>query len=190
MATKKTAKKAAAKSSKPIASLPGERWSKVAKSDTHYMISNMGRMKSFFYDKENGKIVKGKLVNGYIAVDIVHKGVRKNHYLHNLVAEYFGKKNSPKHIKVVHLDWKKLNNKISNLKYVTLIELYKRNAEYNAKKFGSENSVNAKLNKVKVQSIRKELKGGTTQRALAKKYKVSLMTISRVALGKSWTAVK
>jgi DNA-binding XRE family transcriptional regulator len=91
---------------------------------------------------------------------------------------------------VAHADWKKQNNNAENLMFITQKESYARNAEFNAKKFGAFRSVNAKLSAEKVKDMRKEMKAGKTQASLAKKYKVSLMTISRIATGKSWSSVK
>ncbi|MBL0053773.1 MAG: HNH endonuclease [Bacteroidetes bacterium] len=176
--------------SKPIANLNGEVWKKVSGSDNDYRVSNKGRVKSYFFDTVNGKLIKGKNVNGYLAVDMVVKGQRKLAYIHNLVASSFVRKPSPKHIRVAHADWKKQNNNAENLMCITQKESYARNAEFNAKKFGAFRSVNAKLSAEKVKDMRKEMKAGKTQASLAKKYKVSLMTISRIATGKSWSSVK
>lgn len=184
------ARVAAPAKSKPIANLQGEVWKKVLGSDRDYRISNKGRVKSYFYDTENGKLIKGKNVNGYLACDMIMKKGRKLMYIHSLVASHFVKKPSPKHIRVVHLDWKKTNNNAANLKFVTQKESYDRNAEYNAKKFAADRSVNAKLTVDKVKDLKKQLKAGKTQSSMAKKLKVSLMTISRIATGKSWVNIK
>lgn len=199
MATKKNPKKKTAKPkptskkvSKPIANLRGEEWKKIMVSDRPYWVSSLGRVKSYYYDKENGKILKGKKVNGYMAIDIVNDGVRKMYYIHHLIAKGFCKKNNPKQIVVMHLDWNKMNNAAKNLKWAQPQEAFQRTAQQNQKliKTNQRKMLNAKLNRNQVITIKKALKNGSRQIDVANKFGVSEMQISRIARGQSWGYVK
>lgn len=189
---KAPAKKAVPKSvSKPIPNLRGEVWKKIIVSEKPYWVSNLGRVKSFYYDKENGKILKGKKVNGYMAIDIVNGGIRKMYYIHHLIAKGWCKK-TPKQTVVMHMDWNKLNNAAKNLKWAIPEEAFKRTAQQNQKLIKSElrKSLNAKLNRNQVVQIKKSLKRGVRQIELATKFKISEMQISRIARGQSWNYIK
>jgi hypothetical protein len=192
---KATVKKAAApvkKASKPIPDIKGEVWKKIRDTDRPYFVSNMGRIKSFYYDTKNGTLLKGKHVNGYLAMDIVSKGVRGSFYVHQIVAKHFIPKKSPKQTVVIHKDWKKMNNKVSNLEWSTITDAYARTAIQNQKLNRQTNRVtlNAKLRRDQVIEIKKMLKGGALQKAVATKFKISEMQISRIAHGVSWGYVK
>jgi hypothetical protein len=192
---KKVAKKAAkkaAKVSKPIPNLKGEVWKKVVQSDRPYFVSNLGRIKSFYYDKVNGVILKGKIVNGYLALDIVKKDIRRLYYIHHLVASAFVKKTSPKQNTVIHINWKKLDNTAKNLGWTTQRESFMRTAKQNQKliKTNKRPTSNSKLNRDQVIKIKKLLKGGARQIDVATKFKISEMQISRIARGESWGYVK
>ena len=191
-------KKAAAKKplsknlSKPIPNLRGEVWKRITVLDRPYFVSNLGRVKSYYYDTVNGRILKGKKVNGYMAIDIVKDGVRKMFYIHQMIAKGFCKKSSPKQTVVMHLDWNKKNNAARNLKWAIPREAFQRTARQNQKLIRSQlrKSLNAKLNRNQVIQIKKMLKRGDRQKDIALKYKISEMQISRIARGQSWDYIK
>ncbi|MEO8147000.1 MAG: HNH endonuclease [Bacteroidia bacterium] len=201
-AKKAVAKKTAVKKSvavrskkatgKPIANLAGEQWKKMLKSDRPYMISSYGRVKSYYYDHVNGTLVNGKNVNGYLAMDLVNKGVRRMHYIHYITAEHFIKKPAYKKAVVIHLDWNKLNNRIKNLQWAKPNEAFTRTAKQNQKLTiaGVRVTLSSKLTRDQVVKIKQSLKKGSLQSELAKKFKISEMQISRIANGKSWAYVK
>ena len=193
-ATKKVAaKKSAAKpAGKAIANLPGEQWKKLNKSDRPYLISNYGRVKSFYYNPEHGTLVNGKNVNGYLAMDIVYKGVRKMHYIHYLTAEHFITKPAYKNAVVIHIDWNKLNNKVKNLQWAKPNEAFARTAKQNQKLTisGVRKTLSSKLNREQVVKIKQSLKKGTLQSEIARKYDISEMQVSRIARGQSWAYIK
>lgn len=178
--------------SKPIPDLKGEVWKPMKNCDRKYLISSMGRIKGFYFDSVNGTIAKGKNVNGYLALDIVFNGERKMRYMHNLVAEHFIKKPSYKNAVVIHLNWKKEDNKVSNLQWSKQNDASTRTAQQNKKlalKGGRYNQT-SKLTKDEVIKIKEGLKKGTLQSQLATKFKISEMQISRIARGQSWSYIK
>ena len=87
---------------------------------TDYQISNYGRIKSFAYDKENGKIKKHYLIKGYPTVTFkVHNGPTFTKYIHKLVAEHFIPKENDRQLYVIHMDYNKLNNYVENLRWAS-----------------------------------------------------------------------
>ena len=101
---------------------------KELKEDNDYLIYPDGRL----YSKKAHRFLKGKIDNvGYqvyalaIGDKISDKGKRlsKMYYAHRLVAEYFipNPDNLPQ---VDHIDHNKLNNHVSNLRWVTIKENY------------------------------------------------------------------
>lgn len=88
-----------------------------------YAISNKGRIVSFREKTEDGKLLKGTLVQGYRVFKAKPDGQNVTLFIHKIVAETFNKKPGRKAEFVIHLDHDKLNNKAENLKWVTREEL-------------------------------------------------------------------
>ena len=80
-----------------------------------YLISSNGRVKN----KITGKILKNHLKCGYYATRIINKTFK----IHRLVAQHFIYNSDPNHKKIVdHIDNNPLNNKVENLRWVTIKE--------------------------------------------------------------------
>ena len=90
-----------------------EEWKKCFED---YEISNFGNC------RKNGKIIKGSIQNrGYRYFQLNRKNKRKNMLFHHLVAEQFiGER--PEGLVIDHIDRNKLNNNVSNLRYVSYQE--------------------------------------------------------------------
>ena len=79
-----------------------------------YAISNLGRVMSFKGNFEDCKILKTSSIKGYTCISLVLKsGKHYKPYIHKLVAENFIE-NKNGHQKVIHLNYNKKDNKISN----------------------------------------------------------------------------
>ena len=109
-----------------------ETWVKILKANNRYEVSNFGRVRKCNEtiirsngrkQKINSKIltpIKNKY--GYLKVRCsIDLGIVKNIYIHSLVAEYFVK-GRKKNLQVNHKDGNKINNRSSNLEWVTTEE--------------------------------------------------------------------
>jgi len=82
-----------------------------------YQVSNYGNVKSLKFNKE--RLLKPmKLKNGYAKIDIWTKNVKKQLYVHRLVASTFIRNINEKE-QIDHIDKNKLNNKLNNLEIVS-----------------------------------------------------------------------
>jgi hypothetical protein len=126
---------------------------------------------------------------------------RKDNYqvlIHRLVADYFMKQPSIKHTIVGHLDHNKLNNRVSNLKWMTPEENYEHQKksphvikEKRDRKLGlKKNARNLKLTVTKVMLLKKLLNQGKPVKQLAKVFNVSETQIIRIRKGENWAMVE
>lgn len=97
-----------------------EIWKDIEGYENLYMVSSLGRVKSLNYNHTGKeKILKyGKRPNGYLITTLMKNGIRKDIYIHRLVAQTFipNPDNKPC---VDHIDTNFLNNKAENLRWCT-----------------------------------------------------------------------
>jgi hypothetical protein len=169
-----------------------------------YAISNRGRMVSFIDKIENGRLLKGTKSDGYKVFRFkIYRGNKmynSHFFIYKLVAQYFIPKTSEDQTLVLHLDYCRTNDDISNLKWATkeeqkehvknspfIIQARKNVIEHNLKTDG------AKLTVTRVMLIKKLLANPnrkTRQKMIAKQFGVSEMQISRIKSGENWGTVK
>ena len=162
-----------------------------------YAVSSHGRVASFTSDVlEDGKLLNGSLTTGYRSLNLHRPNSKGTIYIHREVAKLFGKKGSPKHKYVVHVNHNKLDNRASNLKWATQEEVAKHQQKSPAKiaykKVQASRTVGLKLNANQVKAIKKLLddpRRKQTYRQLAEKYGVSEMTLYRIRSGENWGRV-
>lgn len=100
----------------------GEIWKDVIDYQKIYNVSNLGRIKSLKFNKE--KILKPSIDGGgYLMVGLSKDGKLKSRKIHQLVAEAF-LGHIPCGMKLVinHINFNKLDNRVSNLEIVTARE--------------------------------------------------------------------
>jgi hypothetical protein len=89
-----------------------------------YKVSNLGRVKSFKFNKE--KLLKlnlsGRKKEQYYCVKLSNKKIIKDFKIHRLVAYHFINKNNNNNLVVNHIDGNSFNNYYENLEYVTVRE--------------------------------------------------------------------
>jgi hypothetical protein len=123
--------------------------------------------------------------------------VRATNYhalVHRLVAQYFLKVPNEKQTIVAHLDFDKLNNRASNLKWMTHEEnvIHQRSSPHviadkeNRRAGSGKNTRPTKLTVTKVMLLKKLLNEGKPVKSLVKQFKVSDMQIYRIKSGENW----
>lgn len=157
-----------------------------------FLISNYGRIKSLKKSKK-GTLIKGGNLNGYLAINATRKnGKRISRYVHKIVAELFLEPIEGKRY-VLHLDYQKTNNHISNLRYAN----EKERAEHHKNNPNIQkdllNPSYSKLSYSDVLYLKKKLldpKRKTRIKLLAKQFGVSEMQLWRIKSGENWGHVK
>lgn len=182
---------------KKIKFLSKEKWVTLkgfyGKGGQRYAISTAGRAVSYLDNIEDGHLLKQGLVQKYPALSIRKNGKGVTFLMHRLLANHFLKKPSVKHRYVIHLDHKKENNNVKNLKWVTQEELNKHlksdPAVINRRKSDQGHILTAdKVRQIKVKLFNS--KKQPTLKALAKRFGVSDMQIFRIKTGENWSHVK
>lgn len=174
-----------------------EIWKDIKGYESLYQISNLGRImsKSRIIKYSNG-IVKnhtGKILNvymhnsGYYFISLRNKRIRKNHFIHRLVAAHFvaNPNNKPQ---VNHKDGNKLNNYYKNLEWVTASENGKHAYKNGLSKlqFGI-NASQSKLTESDVLDIRNMYGSRNySYNELANIFKVSSANIVAIVKRKTW----
>jgi len=181
-----------------IRKAPGEVWKPLTFSGWkqlryRYAVSNKGRIASYKNKIPEGKLLDGSLTTGYRTLNLHRPGNRGTLYIHREMAKIFLKKSSPRHKYVIHVNHYKLDNNIKNLRWATLEQMIahqqKSPAKIAYKKVQASRTVGLKLNAIQVKKI-KEILGDPnrviTIKRLAKKYRISEMTIYRIKSGENW----
>lgn len=173
--------------------IPGEKWKKLQIPDLHpseeYAISNFGRVKSFKVHPR-GKIIKIPKIRGYRAIVLkLANNKVTTRYIHKLVAEHFLPKDSDLQQYVIHIDFNKDNNRVSNLRWVTRATMFahqKINPNYKRGK-----RYNAKLTEEQVIHIKKRLQEKNVKYTeLAREFGITHTQLHRIRQGRNWAHVK
>lgn len=153
--------------------LPSEEWRDVVGYEGLYEVSNFGRVKSL--QRDVAKILKSNPgIGGYLRVVLCKNEVKKNRFVHVLVAQAFipnpeGKK------QVNHRDGNKKNNHVDNLEWTTPAENIAHAFELGLRKSGCKHHM-AKFTADQVREIRRDCVPGDPERgfkAFARKFNVT-----------------
>ena len=175
-----------------------------------YAISNYGRLVSYVADIENGRLIQGSKEDGYriwrYRVLLGEKKVIYRHrFFYKLVAEYFLPKTSDEQVYVLHMDRKRANDKVSNLRWATKEEMLehskkspyviasKKKQVQQLKKYREKNPDGNKLTSTQVMFLKKKLldpNRKTRLKILARQYGVTTMTLQRIKTGENWGHIK
>ena len=129
--------------------------------------------------------------------DLKERTINYQSLIHRLVANYFLKKPDAKQTIVAHLNYDKLNNRVSNLKWMTPEENYEhqQNSPYvieekqERQHRRKENSKATKLTVTKVMLLKKMLNQGKPIKQLVKQFKVTDTQIFRIKRGENWADI-
>lgn len=176
------------------------------KRKKNYALSNYGRVVSYTDNFENGTILKlGKNKRGYriLYYQLYNKPGKIKHinlYVYNLVAELFIPKTSKDQKHVIHINHIYDQDHISNLKWVTTMEMHLHREKsplvkkYRATTYTERTNGNGrKLTSTQVMFIKKKLLDAnyrTKIKILAKQFGVSESHLYRIKRGKNWSEIK
>lgn len=163
-----------------------------------YEVSSLGQVRSKskevrstyggVYLKEGRILKQNDNGQGYLQVQLCHRGVNKTERVHRLVALTFIE--NPEGLpKVNHKDGNKRNNAVSNLEWCTQADNIEHAARLGLMTKGST-AVNAKLNEDSVKDIKRLMAAGVSNRELADLFGVHPGTINCIRTGRNWSHVK
>lgn len=167
----------------------GEQWKAVSISnmsvDESYLVSNFGRLKTKKNGGEHSIVIPSK-IKGYPILNIkLNSGKRTTRYLHKLIAEAFLKKENNRQTYVIHIDFNKENNHLSNLKWVDRKELFEHQAKNPNYKKGIVRY--SKLTETDVIRLKKKLKRGKNPLyKIAKEFGITHTQLNRIRSGENW----
>ncbi|MBC7688038.1 MAG: HNH endonuclease [Aquabacterium sp.] len=150
---------------------------------------------------ENSTLLLTKLresVSKKFSDDLKSRTIYYQALIHRLVAEYFTKQPSPQHTLVAHIDYDKLNNNKSNLKWMTPDENYSHQ-RFSPNVIASkayldgrrkEDAKSTKLSVTKVMLMKKLINEGKPMKQLVKQFKVTETQILRIKRGENWAEVQ
>lgn len=179
-----------------------EEWKEVPFSEgavtRRYAISNLGRVASFKEDlHKDGKILKGSVVGGYVALKVNPDKQSKTLYLHRLVADQFLDKKGEQDY-VIHKDFNKANNRVDNLAWATREEMNEHQTHNPAILDGRRRArmrkpvKGQKLNYQDVMRLKKRIfdpKRKESYRQIAQEFNISEMQLYRIKRGDNWSHI-
>ncbi len=176
---------------------PTEKWVPVkgykGADGQRYAISNFGRAIAYWDDFNFGYFLRHSYIGKYPGINLRKNGKGKAFFIHRLVAENFCKRPSSAYKYVIHVDYKKENNKFKNLKWATR-EIWAAHMleDPNYKQTRAEFTGRGhKLTTERVKVIKKKLAAGKLlMKDIAKQYDISEMQLYRIKVGINWAHVK
>lgn len=97
-----------------------EKWVDIIGYEDRYMVSSLGRVRGV----RSNKYLKCHMLGNYLSISLsIDQHNRKSARIHQLVATHFIKNDDPKNKTIIHhIDGNKLNNKVTNLRWVNQSE--------------------------------------------------------------------
>ena len=161
-----------------------EEWRPVVGFETHYLVSNRGRIKrtSKTTRTEKEYILGSKTSHGYRGVTFTVGGKCYSRYLHRVLAAAF-LPNPDNCGQINHIDGDKENNALSNIEWVTPLQ-----NTHHAKRHGLNPPNTARLSLAQVEEIRAILIADTSRsiRSIGRQFGVTHSSIARIRDGRSY----
>lgn len=157
-----------------------ERWKPISGFENFYEISNIGAVKSLYYNR----LLKPMIDRyGYLYVNLSKNGSYKSKKIHRLVISSF----SGESIKQVnHKDGNKLNNQLNNLEYCTCRENVQHAIQNGLINNKGKHHHFAKIKEEDVIEIRDKYKNGVSVAKLTKMYPISNSSIQDIVKNRHW----
>lgn len=163
-------------------------------NEDEYEVSNYGRIKKKKVYDENWRLSPTSIVSEYESFGIAKKDKlsKSSYYVHRAVAILYVEKREDQNY-VIHLDFNKLNNEASNLKWANRMEMSLHHKK-NPKKIARIGQVTtSKLSEGRVRMIKKKIldpNRKTRMRLIAKQFGISEMQLYRIKSGENWGHIK
>lgn len=163
-----------------------------------YAVSNYGRVASYKENLQDGNLLKTSKVGGYPVFISRPFGKTRTFYVHKLAGEAFLPSGKGKDY-LIHLDYNKSNNHLSNLKWVTkeeMIRHHKKNPyvqESRERRKQVKTQKGHKLTSTDVIRIKKKIfdpNRKTRMKIIAKQFGISEMQLYRIKSGENWGHIR
>lgn len=163
-----------------------EKWKDIEGYEGLYMVSNMGRIMSLPRSTTSGKILKDHIVKGYRFTCLSKNNKRKSFQIHRLVLIAF-KGLDKKRTYVNHKNFRKYDNRLSNLEWVTAKENSQHALKHGAQMGNiGERHPMAKLTREQVLVIKGRISKGDMISYIASDFGVSIQCISDIKNKRRW----
>lgn len=168
-----------------------EVWLPIKGYQGKYIVSNLGRIKSFHnYGKVSERILKPSVGRGRMIIGLHLNGKRKSRFLHQLILETF-RCPKPAGMNGCHNDGDFRNNHIDNLRWDTSSSNMQDAIKHGKRNFNrGENHGISKLKNLDIPIIRKMLSDGIPAIQVANKFNVVRTAIFNIKSGRAWSHIK
>jgi len=170
-----------------LESIEGEIW-KLIKTDTRYLVSNFGRIKSITGRKCNEVILKQDNTGRYLLINIRINKKNSNktpRHPHRIVALTFIP-NPNNYPCVNHINSNRFDNRVDNLEWTTHIKNVRHSIDFGNRDNYGENNYCSKLKNEDVIFIRENHHKSYSVKQLSEKYGVSLSLVYQIIEGHTW----
>ena len=135
------------------------------------------------FNEELKILKKPAVIRGYYYVDLYYRGKRRNMRLGRLVAQHFVE--NPNNLpQINHIDGNRLNDKMTNLEWVTAKEnAIHRVKTYKEKGLYKSPRGNIKFSDEDIAKVRSLRKDGNLHREIAEEMKMGVSTVTHILLG-------
>lgn len=164
--------------------LPNEMWVKSTVSND-YMVSNLGRIKSNGFKNYTQRILSQHIVRKYLQVSLQINKKQIFYKSHRLIALAFIP-NPFKKEQVNHKNGDKLDNRVENLEWVTLLENQQHRHLTKLVDVRGENNNKAKLTNQQVVEI---FESTGSSLPISIKYNISRTVVHHIRNGMLWSSV-
>ncbi len=159
-----------------------EKWKPIKNYESSYLVSDMGRIKSLYTGKF---LTPSPDSDGYAVLSLTRSGIRRSYRWHKLVLSAFID-NKHNKSQINHINGNKLDNRLSNLEWVTPGENIKHAYKMGIKRQDGSHNNASKLEDDEVFEIRRRAITGENQSIIARDYGISQPTVSLIKLKRLW----